>query len=195
MPPKKSQNEWAAAAVKIKEAWAEEWVIDEVYIIYKTDKKKEMIKETKVFRSRISVLILGLILAIFSVASISLFQNKANDGMYINGAAFLFIVFLICGIQYVISGEKLYIKIWFISFWKINISEIEWIERSYNLLSSSAASLKRLGVYKKQKLIPHVLISPVKEAEFIEELKKINPNITDEIPTKKEGWNILDCDI
>ena len=37
-----------------------------------------------------------------------------------------------------------------------------------------------------------MLISLVREQEFIEELKAINPNIYVNVPLKKEKWRILD---
>jgi hypothetical protein len=39
------------------------------------------------------------------------------------------------------------------------------------------------------------LISPVKEQEFINELKAINPDIDVNVPDKKKLWRIWDWDI
>jgi hypothetical protein len=70
------------------------------------------------------------------------------------------------------------------------------VERSYNPLSSPAASLKRLriGLGGKAKF-PYMLISPVKEQEFIEELKAVNPDIYVRVPDKKGIWRVHDWDI
>jgi hypothetical protein len=118
------------------------------------------------------------------------------SGLYVIGSTFLFVVFLFSGMRYVISGNKLYLKMWFIPNGSMNIMNIVSVERSYNLLSAPAASLKRLriGLGEKAKF-PYTLISPVREQEFIEELKKINPDIYFHVPVKKGIWRIWDWDI
>ena len=78
----------------------------------------------------------------------------------------------------------------------VEIKNIVSVERSYNPLSSPAASLKRLriGLGGKSKY-PYMLISPVREKEFIEELKAVNPDIYVRVPDKKGIWRIQDWDI
>ncbi len=71
----------------------------------------------------------------------------------------------------------------------IDITKITAIKRSYNPLSSPAASLKRLEIKFHHKGLPMTaLISPVRESEFIENLKEINPNIKINI---SQNQNIL----
>ncbi|MDR0364732.1 MAG: PH domain-containing protein [Bacteroidales bacterium] len=52
----------------------------------------------------------------------------------------------------------------------------------------------RIGLGGKAKF-PYMLISPVKEQEFIEELKAVNPDIYVRVPDKKGIWRVHDWDI
>ena len=150
----------------------------------------------KIFRSRISVLLIAPLVILIPV-SIPLFQNQAYHGLYILGGLVLLIVSLFSCLRYVISDGKLYIKMGSLSFGSEHIADILLIERSYNPLSSPAASLKRLRIFLKRgvKYPSYTLISPAKEKEFIEELKAINPNIQVNVPEKKGVWRIWDWDI
>lgn len=151
---------------------------------------------SKIFRSRISVLLILFILAIFIPVSLPIFQNKAYEGMYVLGGSFFLLIFLFTGMRYIISGSKLSFKIWFIPSWSVDIADIRSVKRSYNLLSSPAASLKRLHISLNRKTkYPDILISPVKEQKFIDELKNINPDIDVNVHEKKGIWRIWDWDI
>jgi len=160
-------------------------------------------KVKKVFRSRISVLCIGFMLGIFILAFIPIIQRGIYQGMNSLCIVFVLSVFLFCGIRYVISGNKLYLKIWMFPSGSVNIADIISIERSYKQpLSSPAASFKRLrldltGVkfgFTKAKF-PYLLISPVREQEFIEELKTINPDIVVHVFVKKGICRVQDWDI
>ena len=152
-----------------------------------------MKKTEKVFRSRISVLLIGVLLASFIPELISMATRKAYEGLYVLGGTLMFSFFLLSGIRYVISGDKIYSKILFISCGSVNIFDIISVKRSYNPLSSPAASLKRLHI-RFVKGCPW-LISPVREQEFIKELKAINPDIEINVSDKKGMWRIWDWDI
>jgi len=118
------------------------------------------------------------------------------DGLLIMGGIFLLMVFMFGGLRYIISEDKLFVKIWVIPSGSVKISDIISAERSYNILSSPAASLKRLRLgLRKGSKYPYMLISPVREQEFIEELKRINPDIYANVPDKKGIWRIMDWDI
>jgi len=159
----------------------------------------------KVFRSRINVLLFVFMWGIFIFALIPIFQRGIYQGMNIFVIMFALIVFIFCGMRYVISGDKLYLKIWMIPSGSVNIADIISVERSYKqpLLSSlPAASFKKLrldltGVTfgSKRAKFPYLLISPVREQEFIEELKAINLDIIVDVPVKKGIWRIQDWDI
>jgi hypothetical protein len=146
-------------------------------------------KKEKVFRSRVSVLLIGFLFATFIAVSIPVSQEKNGQVLYILGGSLLFCVLLLTGVRYIIAGNKLFVRIWFIPFASVNIADIASVERSYNPLSSPAASLKRLKVNSSS------LISPVREKEFIDELKTVNPAIRVNVPEEKGIWRIWDWDI
>lgn len=108
-------------------------------------------KKKKVFRSRISVFFIVLILIIFIQISIPIFQQGTYQDLYLHGGVLLF------------------------------------------PLSSPAVSLKRLCIgFANER---SWLISPVREEEFIEELKAVNPDISVNVPSKKGIWRIQDWDV
>lgn len=151
-------------------------------------------EKKKVFRSRISVLLTVIILATYIPLFLPMIHEGLNTGWYIIIGSLLFIVLLSTGMRYVISGDKLFIKIfWVIPTGRLAISDIVAVERSYNPLSSPAVSLKRLQISFARGI--SWLISPVREQEFIEELKAINPRILVNIPVKNSKWRAQDWDI
>ncbi len=155
-----------------------------------------MEKTKKVFRSRISVLIIVFIGAVFIPLSMPIFQHGNFETAYTLGGAFMFIIFLFSGMRYIISGNKLLFRIWFIPCGSVNIMDIVSVERSYNLLSSPAASIKRLCIlFEKKAKFPYALVSPVKEIEFVEELRNIKSDIHVKINDKKDWWRIWNWDI
>ena len=152
-----------------------------------------MENEKKTFRSRISVLLVVFMLAIFLPTGIHAFQQESYQALYGLGGALLFVILILGGVRYIISGEKLYLKLWFITNGSKEIKDIVSLKRSYNPLSSPAASLKRLKIHFKTSSL-FWLISPVREAAFIEELKAINPNIEVYIPETTGKWQFWDWD-
>ena len=147
----------------------------------------------KVFRSRISVLLIGVILAAFIPSFISMYTHKTFEGIYILVGTLLLIIFIFFNNRYIISENMFYVKTWIFPAKGVNIADIVSVKRSYNPLSSPAASLKRLKI-KFSNGLPW-LISPVREHEFIEALKEINPDIEVYIPYNKGIWRIWDWDI
>jgi small neutral amino acid transporter SnatA (MarC family) len=65
-----------------------------------------VVKRRKIFRSRISVLFIVFIFAIFLRVFILLFQEKAYQDIYILGGILLFVILLSTGMRYVISGNS-----------------------------------------------------------------------------------------
>lgn len=147
-------------------------------------------KKKKVFRSRISVLVCVFI---FIPLFIHFLKTEMYQDLYIVSGVFLFCAFIFLGMRYIIMEDKLYLKICFIPCGSVKIADIISMERSYNLVSSPAASLKRLQInfIKGQ----FWLISPVREEEFIKELKAVNPRIFNNVSNKKGIWRIQDWDI
>ena len=154
--------------------------------------------EKKVFRSRISVLMLGFILLCFLPGLIPTIRsgNIFNPGFYTLAGCFVFIILLFCGMRYELTEKHLIFKMWGATNFKIPLSVIVSVERSYNPLSSPAGSLKRLKIsMKKGYKFPYALVSPVREQEFLETLKKYNPDIYIRLTNKKGWWRIWDWDI
>ena len=153
-----------------------------------------MENQKQTFRSRISVLLVVFTLAIFISTGIHVFLQNAYQAFYGLGGTLLFVIFILCGMRYTISGERLYVKLWFIPYGSRDIKDIVSVKRSYNPLSSPAASLKRLSIHYKSSSF-FLLISPAREAAFIESLKAINPNIAVHIPKTTGKWRFWDWDI
>ena len=144
----------------------------------------------KVFRSRISVLlavVIGITLLPPLIPMISS-GNIFNPAFYV----VVFIVLLFSGFRYEITDEQLRVSTWGTCAWNYPLSKIESVKRSYIPLSAPAASLKRLSI-KGAGIF--ALISPVREQEFLETLKTLNPNIQINVVNRKGWWRFWDWDI
>lgn len=151
-------------------------------------------KHKKTFRSRQSVLLVIIMIAALVVPLIQMIRDDDTSGLLMLSATILFVAFIFMGIRYTIFDDTLSVKVFYIPAGKAKISDIKSIKRSYNSLSSPAASLKRLRIdYGANKL--YMLISPANEKKFIDELKQINPNIKVSVSDKKGFWRIQDWDI
>jgi hypothetical protein len=153
--------------------------------------------EKKVFRSRVSVLMLTFVLAVFIPGFMSMFNHRAYQGLILVGGILLLVLLLFFGMRYIISDGKLYGKIfWVIPSGSVDVKNIISVERSYNPVSSAAASLKRLELKcKKGAKWPFLLISPVREQEFFDTLKQLNPDIYIRVTNKNAAYRIWDWDI
>ena len=162
-------------------------------------------KNQKVFRSRISVLLVGFLLAVLIPCTIATIKYMIIRSLFILGGLLVLIIFSFTGFRYIISGNKLCLKVWFIPMGSANIALIIAVERTYNPISSPAASFKRLRIRFKKGInysnwltwqcAPDWLVSPVREKEFVEELKNVNPSIAVNISDEKEKWRVQDWDI
>ena len=165
--------------------------------------------ERKVFRSRISVswlIFFGVFMGgiIYRISNIE--GSFFNPGSYIIIGTIVFAFFAFRSVYYVLTDKEIQIN-YFWGFYgkpfgRINISTITTVERSYNQFPAPAVSLKRLYIhYKKEhKRYPslpffgHPLISPVREQEFLEMLKAINPDIQIKVNDIKGWWRFWDWD-
>ena len=150
----------------------------------------------EVFRTRISVLIIVILLIpIVDIIFIHKLPKLSCRDMYLLGLVYFFVFLTMAGIRYVISDSKLSLKLfWIIPFGSANIANIVSIKRTYNPLSSLSFSFKRLSIRSKTGF-GWMLISPVREKEFIDVLKAINPDIHIKIPETKGIWRVWDWDI
>lgn len=148
------------------------------------------------FRTRVSVLILLFVLVVVGFSGIMSYRGGEIEGVYIVLGTMLFVGLILFGMSYEVTEEKLSIRILGIKYYSIKLGNIVSIQRSYNPLSSPAASLKRLSVkVSGNKLFPYVLISPAREQEFLELIKKKNPNVQIDVPNHQEVWRVWDWDL
>ena len=152
--------------------------------------------EKKIFRSRISVLMTSLIALPFS--ALLIFVCADQRSIIVNISVLVLCAVLFSSIRYVIDGQILRVKCCGISFGKFDINEICLIKRTYNPMSSPAASLKRLAIYRRHRRTGQpalcAVISPVRENEFVANLKAVNPMVVIQINDSKK-WRIWDWDI
>jgi len=164
--------------------------------------------EKKVFRARINVLLIVFIGGIhagmcywMSTLSGSFF----NPGTYILIVSFVGVVFSFRSYCYVLTENEIQVRY----FWglprkpycTIFISTITSVERSYNPIGWASRKNLRFCFKKNQKgyhisltdIFP--VVSPVREKEFLETLKSINPNIQINVTDKKGWWRFWDWDI
>ncbi len=150
------------------------------------------------YRSRISILLLIFLFGVFFFPMLD--GKDLLVKSIVIGIVYIFTM-LICllifsKITYTIMGCRLIIRMLESNMAIIDIARIKAIKRSYNPLSSPAASLKRLKVkfYNKGRL-ETALISPKRESEFLEKLKEINPNIEIQVVQKQNILRFWDWDI
>lgn len=102
-------------------------------------------------------------------------SNEKFSGILVSFAVLVFVCWVIFGIQYFVDGQFLIIKNSFFGKTKIDINEINKVEKTSNMLSSPAPSLTgRIEIYYENKSI---VISPKYFEEFKNELLRINPTI------------------
>ena len=139
-----------------------------------------MVHNIKIFRSRISIL---LWLSIFFFLSGILFLNIRDNlkEPSILGFSILLLIWIptltliltvLFGTKYILTDDKLLIKIGPVKHSEIEIKDLYSASRSYSIIGSPANALKRLKLDYDG---GEILISPVQESEFLKHIKKINP--------------------
>ena len=129
----------------------------------------------KIYKSKIGLEIIIPILIILAFGFKNIISEPKVAPIILLILVLAFITFLLTSIKYTIENQNLNIKAGFLINQNINIMNIESIKKSKNILSSPAASLDRIEIIENNK--NSILISPKNKIEFIEELKKINPQI------------------
>jgi len=99
----------------------------------------------------------------------------AWPGVLIIALVLAFIIHLFATTYYTINGNELYIRSGFIVNVTIDIATITKIESTNTILSSPALSFDRLEVFYNH--YDSIVISPGDKAKFVEQLRRINPNI------------------
>lgn len=144
------------------------------------------------FRSRVSLLLLVVLLS--SVAP-ALFLEEPDNAFA--AYAILFgsiglVILILFTTHYEITENELIIKYGPFTYSRVKLKAIEKVERSYNPLSSPAASLKRLLITSKNK---SMLISPADEQAFLRMLQSRNPRILISVSDKDDWWRFWNWDI
>lgn len=141
---------------------------------------------TRIYFSRKSW-ILGLFLIVMLLVGYPIFPHHYTEigaGFIIYALVVGFVFFLWFGLNYILEDDLLKIRIGPIITHRIQISDITRVYRSFNPISSPAASLKRLCVIWKG---GEVLISPQKERAFVEALRVKNTSIRCELDWGSEN--------
>lgn len=133
-----------------------------------------------IYYSKVSYTLLIVVFLVFFGPLVSLFYGKGFDGQTIliflaMVVLFGLILHMFFNTTYKIENEKLYIKCGFFKYRPVNIREMKKISKSYNLISSPAASFDRIEISYGR--FDELIISPKNKHQFAEELIKINPNI------------------
>ena len=131
----------------------------------------------KVYPSRISVSVLVFFYAIMAYAGFNAFQSGEIPAIII----FVCILLLVSGIffttRYYVDPETktLKVRVLGIPNGSIDLTQVREIRKSRSILSSPAISLDRILLDVKGG--PDVLLSPRYQQDFLEEIKKINPDV------------------
>ena len=144
------------------------------------------------FRSRVSVFLLLLLIASVAPAFFLEEPDNAFWAYLVLFGSIGLVVVLLFATHYVITEDELVIKYGPFTYSKFKLKAIEKVKRSYNPLSSPAASLKRLHIISKNK---SVLISPADEQAFLRMLKSRNQDILTKVSDDDDWWRFWNWDI
>lgn len=129
-----------------------------------------------VFRSRISVGLAVFMTAIIGVCFVTTLPAGILPAILTLGPVVLLIAVLMTSLRYVIDGNTLYVRtIPFTRGTAYDLQKLQSISPTRTLLSSPAWSMRRIkldfGVGMP------LVISPAAQDLFIDEIRRINPNV------------------
>jgi membrane protein YdbS with pleckstrin-like domain len=151
--------------------------------------KKDSFKMKKIYKSKIGLeLVIPIVLILGTVLILTISEKPSWIGIAILLPVILFIVHMFMTTTYTIDSDELTIKCGFIINKTIDIKTIKKVTETNNPISSPATSLDRLEInYGK---FDSIIISPKHKTEFINDIKRLNPNI--EVKLKKKHNETLD---
>ena len=129
----------------------------------------------KTYRSKIGIELILILTIVLGFSFYKLLDQPKISGIITLGALLVFILYIFLSIQYKINDKILTVKAGFLVNTKIDIQKIKKIKKTFNPLSSPAASIDRLEICYNNG--DFVLISPKNRDQFIKDLLEINPNI------------------
>ena len=143
----------------------------------------------KIYNSKIGLELVIPLVLIFGIAlALNIIEKTNVIGIAILLPVILFVVHMFLTTNYTIESDDLIIKCGFLSNKTIDIKTIKKITETNNPLSSPATSLDRLEInYGK---FDKILISPKNKTEFIDDIKRLNPNV--EVKFRKKQNETLD---
>lgn len=125
--------------------------------------------QVKTYKTRVSVLLMSICV----IATIAPLLFVSKESILFVAPIMLFVLLLLASvvkIKYVIDGDTLKIYSFFWMHNDIDIKSIRKIEPSRCILSSPAASLKRLAIHYNKYDV--VYVSPRNQEDFINEINK-----------------------
>lgn len=138
-----------------------------------------MTENVKTYRSRLSIILVLFLILIFCFVGLVISFNSIQQneiGIMICVLTILFIIYLYFTTVYrIIENKELVVKVGFLMNIKIDVDKISKIQKTKNILSSPAWSLDRIEIFYNK--YDSVIISPNNQAEFIQDLQKINSSI------------------
>lgn len=143
----------------------------------------------KIYNSKIGLeLVIPLVLILGTALTLTITEKPSWIGIAILLPVILFVVHMFLTTNYTIESDELIIKCGFLFNKTIDIKTIKKITETNNPLSSPATSLDRLEInYGK---FDTIIISPKHKTEFINDIKRLNPNV--EVKLKKKQNETLD---
>ncbi|MDO4171750.1 MAG: PH domain-containing protein [Prevotellaceae bacterium] len=129
--------------------------------------------DRKVYRSRYGMVVIMSVFALVAIEAIVLYHN--SKATYVAVAAVVLVLYaLMLRCEYIIDGGTLAVRS-HIVLERIDIKTIRRIEPSNSFLSAPAMSTRRIRISYGR--YDEILISPVRQDEFIRELLRVNPDI------------------
>lgn len=130
-----------------------------------------------VYPSRVSISILIFIFLMIGYTGYQVYLSGEIVPLIIFVVIFLFVLAVFLTIRYYIDPETktLKIRVCGIPSGSFDLTQVKEIRKSHSVLSAPAASLSRIVLDIKSG--PDVLISPRYQQDFIEEVRKICPDV------------------
>lgn len=130
----------------------------------------------KVYKSKIGE---GLVITLVVILGFTFVSMVSGGATWVGIATLLplvaFIVHMLFNTHYTIQGETVHIQCGFFRYPSVNIKTIRKISETNSLLAAPAVSMDRLEISYNR--FDSIVISPKDKQGFIEELKRINPDI------------------
>lgn len=134
-----------------------------------------MTTENRIFTSKISWVIVVLLIVISGVSGYWLLLQRSWWGLFIFALVVAFVAQMFLTTNYRIEGDYMIIRCGFLYRLRIDVRTIQRIEETRNPLSAPALSLDRLEIFYGR--YDSVLVSPRDKETFITCLQNIAPKI------------------